>query len=180
MGVLDGYSVSNFDIDGFQPCIKKIQHGTAIIAGDEYSFTAIISPVDKNKSIVLVTWEGLNSTVGDMPTAQITANNQITFGRGYNGSNATNICWQVIEFRNIKSLQTGQAYTATEAYININISPVQIDKAMLIGTIRRASTDALIRYGAFRTKFTSDSQIRFEFYDIRRDTYVVWQVVEFS
>jgi len=114
-----------------------------------------------------------------MPTAKIISNTQIKFERGYDSPNSTYIRWMVIEFENIKSKQSGEAYNSTSGQTDVTISSVNISKSILIGTMRRYSSDTALRYAMYTVEFVSSTQIRFTFEGIL-NTYLVWQVVEFD
>jgi len=179
MGVLDSYAIDSYKIDGAIGNIESIQHGTASIVSNAKSAIININSVDASKSIVLLTWRSEDFYVGDMPTAKIISNTQVRFDRGYNSSNSTYIRWTVIEFKNVRSKQSGEAYNSTSGQTDVTISSVNISKSILIGTMRRYSSDTALRYAMYTVEFVSSTQIRFTFEGIM-NTYLVWQVVEFD
>ncbi len=179
MGVLDNFAIDSYKIDGAIGSIESIQHGTASIVSNATSATININSVDASKSIVLLTWRSEDFYVGDMPTAKIISNTQVRFDRGYNSPNFTFIRWTVIEFKNVRSKQSGEEYNSTSGQTDITISPVNTNKSILVGTMRRYSSGTALMSAIYTVEFYSSTQIRFTFVGIL-DTYLVWQVVEFD
>lgn len=114
--------------------IKSVQRGI-VSSGTSAPANITISPVDINNSIVLVydTYYGNPATYNKLQIkvrGRLTATNTITF-EVEAGGNGWQTAWQVIEFKNIKSLQKGTASVGNGTVTLATISPVDLTKAIV-------------------------------------------------
>ena len=112
--------------------IKSIQRGSVAISSTSVINVPITS-VDLTKSIVLFTHQVPTSTTdvsNTFVTAELTTSTNIAFTRGGTGNGGT-IKWEVIEYNNVKSVQSG-SYLSTLASETKTITSVNTSKSTSI------------------------------------------------
>jgi len=167
-------------ITGTASNIKSIQRGQAVFTS-QTTINVTISLVDLTKSIVIVELQNGNETD---PTAvfvqgKLNSSTQLNLSRqGVGNSNALSIRWTVIEFNNVKSLQTGTSGISTGT---VTISTVDPAKSLVFFSISCyvypvVGTNAGdVRHSAW---FNSSTQIELTFSGNVSTIY--WYVVEFN
>lgn len=130
-GLLSQNALGSFSLDGVGGSnIKSIQSGTA--APTATSQTITISAIDMTKSIVKMTSNaGTGSNLSAlMPKIVITNSTTLTI-TFQSTPPTTYLYWEVIEFNNVKSLQSGVTAIAASTSPNITISSINLSKSTL-------------------------------------------------
>lgn len=157
--------------------IKSIQRGTLNFSGTTTT-TVTISNVDITKSIVIVNISPVNGGFDNSMTcnAQITASNTITFNRNSATTGAV-VNWQVIEYFNVKSLQSGLKNTTLTSDTQ-TISAVNTNKSIVFASWdsdnANASNIILVSY-----VLTNSTTITFTQRNANTRN-IIWYVVEFN
>lgn len=161
--------------------IKSIQRGTATIPYATNQLSVTINAVDVSKSIALCTERQIFSDYSTYLKAGIYQFTTTSLGlKRYNGgtSQALEVDWQVIEFNNVKSKQSGSATPPTGSTQNVTINSVNMNKSILIVTSyvnNSASNGMEISSGIL----TSSTNIQLRGSG-SGTPYVYWQVIEFN
>jgi len=166
-------------ITGTASNIKSIQRGNMTLSAN--SSTVTIASVDLTKAIVRMSYSmssgGTSGIANDCATVALTNATTLTFSVGTYYDNV-NINWEVIEFNNVKTLQSGQKSTAL-ASDSITIASINPLKAMLFYTfsgIQTGGTMPPIFTNAYIYNATTIITSQYTTY-----TKVInWQVVEFN
>lgn len=121
---------------------KSIQRGsTLLLTGATTTINITITSVDMSKSIVIV------STIpkaGSTQNAEIYVRGILTSSTNLQlvrntGSGATDVSWVVVEFNNVKSLQTGSK-SISVASATVTVSAVNTSKSLLFASWTTADT----------------------------------------
>ena len=163
--------------------IKSKQSGTVDIAGLTTK-DITISAVDLSKSIVRVVFGG-NAQAGMLNSVLVSAwfinSTTIRVYRYTSSSDTTQpIYWEVVEFNNVKSKQTGELICAAPT-TDITISPVNLSKTMLFYYLWSQSTGYFINNARLGGYLTSQTNLQFSGY-APQNNYIVadWQLLEFN
>ncbi len=159
----------------WQPSIKSIQRGQFTTTGT--SQTISISSVDTTKAIIRVSDGTSDNVMNNIDYAVVFASstqltltvNTWTVGRTIN--------WEVIEFYNVKSLQTGSYVLSTGSGVeqSITISSVDVTKALLfISETTNNATAAGVAINRIKTA-TSIGVLTWS-----TTKTIKWQVIEFN
>lgn len=158
--------------------IKSIQRGTATIASGTSITYVNISPVNIAKSIIKISFQ-IDTATGDSNEGQIqgklNTTNQIKLSRYFDPANATGtISWVVIEFDNVKSVQSGFKFTNTSSENTVIVSAVNVNKSMLfksytsqVGSVSYPVSNAydrIINSTTIGFKVQSTQSIAYEWY----------------
>lgn len=161
--------------------IKSIQRGVYTSATAATSYDLDITPVDTTKSVILI-----SCTTASIPsapdrvycTAEFVDSNTIRFKKEDPADGIT-VSWQVIEFQNIKSMQTGE-YTLTtdNTEVTVSITSVDTSKSLVFFSTRTPSNvNNINSYLYVRLSASNSLAISGEGTETR---YVRWWVVEFN
>lgn len=156
------------------PNIKSEQRGSVSINSGNFNIT--ISSVDLTKAVVrMVGPYGTNiiNSSGFMCTLSTSTNINVTCA-AY--ASATTIYWEVIEFNNVKSLQTGTATGSSQGDQSITISSINPLKAMIF-TTEKTTWNA--GGGSMTTNRVIDAT-HINIYTFSSTATIYWQVVEFN
>lgn len=173
-------SVSDFFI--FAPKrgsnIKSIQRGVASV--NSTAINIPLTSVDVTKSIVIiqVNSNGENNTQFVAISAKLTTATNLLLSRNATSGTAL-VSWQVIEFNNVKSKQTGTKITNLSSD-TATITSVSTAKSILISTYITAVNVASISACFNNTVLTNSTTITFNTYNITNTTTYEWQVIEFN
>jgi len=144
----------------------------------DYTYT-LPKSYDWTKSVIIVNQTGNGR---DTFAVYSVSSNHVTFRRWPDMGCHYDLVFSVLTLDNVKSLQRGcpRAPTLTVTDSNINISPVNTNKSIIIiGGFCGDESDSRLPYAYFN----SSSQIRVNFYkysDHYQYCYTTWQVVEFN
>lgn len=160
--------------------VKSIQRGSTSITLGSTSVDVSITGTDVSKSFLAFTItapSGGNDS--QLCTGELINSTTIRFARiGTTG--ALNIEWQVTEFNNVKSKQSGTLSTTSETN-NITISAVSENKCIYFISVNNNYTSEISSVAKGRAKLTSSTNL-----SITRETTLgytsvfKWQVIEFN
>jgi hypothetical protein len=179
--------VSIFGVAGSRSNVKSLQRGTATFGSSATTVTATISAVDLTKAIVRISgiWtnnSGSTSYSAGKSLAKVVLTNAttVTITIGVASAYAPTVQWEVVEFNNVKSLQSGTL--AISAYglegMSLVISSVTANKVMAFAS--GSSTDDTTVFSKIRdlscavvdsTHITITTPVA---------ESVNWQVIEFN
>lgn len=163
--------------------IKSRQSGVATIVSGDYILDIDISPVDMSKSIVRVcsyapilkTGPGANPGA-NLPLIKFNSATSINIATNNYTAQDIPVAWEVIEFNNVKSKQSGRSSTSIDGQ-KITISAVDISKSMLFVSYVTNLAD----FRGFIVKYLLYDTTNIQFCFV--DGYAVtaeWQVIEFN
>jgi hypothetical protein len=157
--------------------VNKVQRGIATM--NSQTQTVTISSVDINRSVIIakVYLAGANNGTGYV-RAYFLSGSQIFFEAGTSAT-GSEIHWQVIEFSNVKSHQSGN-FTSTTGTHNVVITPVSA-KAILVWTVcYYDGSNNNQNYTSYAASIDSNlSGITFK-HGWTTDKRVAWTVVDFD
>lgn len=158
--------------------IKSIQRGTLTFPSATIT-NVTISSVDLTKSIVLVTSIGdsVNPAVGCVK-GKLTSATNLALSKAT--TLTANVSWQVIEFYNVKSLQTGD-YTLITAAGTVTVSAVSPTKSLLICSWESTASTSGANYAALNYNLTNSTTITFDIINsANQGRNIHWQLIEFN
>ena len=157
--------------------IKSIQRGSFSYY-NLTTYNVTINPVDTTKSIIYVSHNGGYARANtDLIAAKISNSTTINFSSGDDYTNEVIVSWIVIEFTNVKSLQTGSV-VASGATTNVAISTVDILKSFSVVSKKSTSTSSTTGYYRFTHHITTATNLAITGQNVNTETYE-WQVIEF-
>jgi len=165
--------------------VKSVQRGSTTIPISSSTVSVTINEIDVSKSVIMIKLFSTAGTTIDakdyLVQAKITNSTTITFTNGGSTSSYPQIYWEVVEFDNVKSKQTGTV-TATTTSGNEyapTITAVDTTKSILIATCYYATSITQQRFSCIASRIYSSTQIR-----LIQQTYTTyywhWQVIEFN
>lgn len=161
---------------GGLPNIKNSQSGGVILSGAPMNVP--ISPVDLKIAVLRISI--LAATLGEGPDkicVKATFVNNTTLNLStVNAPSSLGVQWEVIEFNNVKSLQSGT--TSGSANNLISISEMNPNKSLLFFSFSMPSTNLEPSYVQVRGRIQSSSQIQIQNSFAAINTF--WQVLEFN
>lgn len=171
--------------------IKSIQRGTATF--DYTSGTLLnisISSINPNKSIVRITYNrnsenGAQPAFFDIACKIVDATNIQLIRQSVGNSSVTDIIvnWEVIEFNNVKSKQTGVVNgMSSNSNTDVEITSINTNKSLLLFN-HTHNTDnigysSLANYIFIRGSIYNSTTLRF--YILALTPTIYWQVIEFN
>lgn len=170
--------VNIFGVAGSRSAIKSIQRGTASFVDGATSATVSVTGVDLTKAVLLVTYNNSSSDNAAMfINGVITNSTTLTFTRD-TGSRANYFSWQLIEFNNVKSLQSGIFTLGVATSGTVTISTVTTSKAIVF--ISFTGTSSNIYYDVVSAELTNATTITFKKGGAGGSNEIAWQVIEFN
>jgi hypothetical protein len=159
--------------------IKSIQKGTSAISVDSTYIDVGISSVDTGKTIVLLSFVGGANQASNLLVMGRLLNSQtVRFQRVSPNVGAIIVDWQVIEFENVKSLQTG-ILTSTSTAPLTTINPVVFSKSVLFFSYMLNDISTSINIALMKGRLSSSTVLYFE-RPTAQQVSIYWQVVEFD
>lgn len=158
--------------------IKSIQRGTVTMNAVTKDIT--ISAVDLSKSIVQLTVKSAGSAGADCITGELTSATNLKLASGTTGSGNSVVEWTVIEFNNVKSLQSGTTTQTTTTPVTVTISSVDLTKSILFFTFNTTTFGPTSNAMPMSGKFTNNTTLSFANYDTTGTKTIKWQVIEFN
>lgn len=167
--------------------IKSIQHGVVTLPIKSGNTATIsISSVDINKSIVIISYGHSSQQDPGLLSyqAKLTNSTTLTLIRGTSDGSLGPyyLCWQVIEFQSIKSLQHGDVSFSGEASpFSVSISAVNPNKVLVFASAYNAPSsgsnpsDSTI----FGTSIGNGTTLYLYAKGLGYTRYIHWYVVEF-
>jgi hypothetical protein len=141
--VMNGAGTAFLNAPSGGATIKSIQRGITNIPANAFNIQPSISAVDITKSIIRITFVINNGSDPDetIVYGKISSSTVITIGRGNNPAFASgDIYWEVIEYANVKSLQTGsKSVNVANAEQNVTVSAIDVSKSELVFSYRNST-----------------------------------------
>lgn len=163
--------------------IKSIQRGNVTISFSNLTQSVTISEVDTTKSIIILSYTSTSSppNYGSIkPRAYFATGTSFTLERGNASHSGLVVSWQVIEFKDIKSLQSGQTTAATSSTGTQAISSVDLSKSALFFSFSYVSGGSGTMWEP-RMYLSSTTEITYEpGFSITNNVVYSWFVVEFK
>lgn len=161
--------------------IKSIQRGSVSFSTSALDTTATISPVDITKSIVRITYIGLTSSNRNpvLIVPVLTNGTTITFTRKEALGTSVVVRWEVIEYNNVKSKQTGTIALNGATAVTATVTAIDMTKVMLVSAKFGGGTEG-VSWSAkegFQEWLASTTTISFLGNDIGT---MYWQLLEFN
>lgn len=154
--------------------IKSIQRGMTSFLSSENNKTIIINSVNPDNTICFVRMRTNGDVWYDM-SIELLSSTQIKVSQ-YAEHQTDAIIWEVIEFNNIKSKQTGISLIEANA-ASITISSVNVGKTLIFAT-QKSKTTQDGGYAKLSYNLTSATTLGvWTLLSNPRDIY--WQVIEF-
>jgi hypothetical protein len=159
--------------------IKSIQRGYARIDNTSYPIT--ISPVDTTKAIVRIkvtNYTETNSQIrNNLTSIELTNSTTVTLKKNATG-NTFDIYWEVIEFNNVKNIQSG-VKEITASVDNITVSSVDTTKCVLFYsyTSNNTATESISHLVAIG--ITSNTLLHILQYP-STEKLIQWYLIEFN
>lgn len=141
--------------------------------------TISISAIDASKSIARISYRlGGGTNINDTETAiEIVDATTIKLTRNTGLNNYNTYYWEVIEFDNVKSKQTGIAITTGETQ-NVGMSPINMNRSILFCSGTNSSTGNTFYNCGFGYRITGISI--FTLNSSVTTIKVYWQLLEFN
>jgi len=183
-GLLSGNLLSKASVFGSSggSNIKSIQRGTADMANAS-TLNIAISDVDLTKSIVIVS--GVTSGVAGTyfwVQGKLLNSTTVSLRRNSVGTPAYLVDWVVIEFNNVKSLQTGE--TSVGNFLSVTQAVTSIDplKSLLVHSWFTDYNDNFVTEAVWINKIESSTGISFRraAYATAGNWYIRWYLIEFN
>lgn len=155
--------------------IKNTQRGIASITNGNTSVTVVLSTIDITKSIVKISYFGVGTL---QPRAVITNSTTLTITR-YASSGTTNVNWEVIEYNNVKSLQSGNLNLTGSTESVVSVSSINTLKSTLY--VSHSTNDTDLNQVSLRDRIIDSTSIgfKFDFSDTSTAT-IQWYLIEFQ
>lgn len=165
---------------GGSSVIKSIQRGIATI--NSLDFSVPITTVDPSKSIVLVNYYPAFATQWNSRThirGYLSGDGSAVYLAVYAYYSNIYAAWQVIEFNNIKSLQSGLLTNSSNlSSLTVTVNSVNLAKSILFCSYQSKDGTETLKYGLPRYYLSDSTTITFENCD--KINYINWYVVEFN
>jgi hypothetical protein len=169
--------VSIFGVTGNLGNFTSIQRGSFQPWNGNTNLTATItiSPVNVNNAVVIIKLfpsNPANAASYESCYAQLTASNQITLTRTQGVSLTTTVHWEVIEFNNVMSKQSGLATS------DVTIASVNLSKSLIFSSSNSTDTGT-----GYATKFIGYAYLANASTVSTMKTgteTLAWQVIEFK
>lgn len=160
--------------------VKSIQRGF-VATSNQSSINITIDVIDETKSIVRIFFKpsAANNTEYDLFMAKITSSTNINLSRKTAYAVAYDVYWEVVEFKNAKSKQSGDlSVNGGYGFVAQSISSVDQQKSMIFVSAKAVNASANIRSALDVVKFDSSTQI--SVMQANQNRMVHWQVIEFK
>jgi len=162
--------------------IKSFQTGAAVITNLN-TLDIAISAIDTSKSVIRI-WvkpAGSNNTDYEAIMAKITSSTQINLSRKTAYAGVNYIQWEVIEFNNVKSKQSGDLtvpFGTAGTFQTTAISSVDVNKSLIFGSFKAIAGDTGIASALNIFKISSATEVSIS--KAGQSYSAHWQVIEFK
>lgn len=162
--------------------IESHQNGSLTFTPTTTTLT-ISAVVPANSIVKVYPMQGSNTGLTEYVSAEITNATTVTFRHGQAVS--VNIMWEVIEYNNVKSKQSGVKSQSALTTSGINaytvpIASVNTNKSILVSSIDVAVSSE-IYYDRYGREITNATTLTFKVYGpVNADINIRWQVIEFN
>ena len=161
--------------------IKSMQRGALSFPNGVSVQTVTISPVATDISLVKITSYGTSDTANNTTyKVELTNTTTITISKETTSTIAT-IYWEVIEYNNVKSKQTGSLNLTTDLETLVGITSINKDKSILYATHSTTHSTSANAPQASRLLYSlENNQIALRTAANGYSAPVRWQVIEFK
>ena len=165
--------------------IKSIQSGRLLMTATSHNIA--IASVDLSKSIVIVNFSSSEASVSDaqylFTKGKLTSATNLNLTRYFADTNTT-VYWQVIEFNNVKSLQTGELTLpfntgSLDNLINVNNYTPNKAAVFISYTQNVNGSNLAGLFGVYVEKYSA-TQINIARKHLYFTGTVYWQLIEFN
>lgn len=161
---------------GLNANIKLIQRGETTWGTVTTKNITLAVPIDPKKSVVFVDFYPNTNAAVIQTAIEIVDATTIGITRTTATSNTQPIYWQVVEFTNVKSKQTGTT-VGTGALNVVTISAINMSKSLLV--MSHKSTLAGTTYTSFTRSGKITSATSISLLSVLTTSTIYWQVIEF-
>jgi hypothetical protein len=160
--------------------IKSSQRGELTLGALTTTTDVTISTVDLTKSIVKISVQSPNNVNLNQWTcyATLTSPTNLQFVIPTASGTTGLVSWEVIEFNNVKSLQSGLT-SMTSLTMNVTISAVNLNKSILFFSNNSNATLIATHYFTLEGLLTASTNIKFSTLFANVIT-AKWYVIEFN
>jgi hypothetical protein len=144
-----------------------------------------VSSIDITKSIVIIREQGYNSGYGVktkmVGAALINSTTLRLYLNTYNVNTQPQVTWQVIEFNNVKSKQSGiKLISAYDTDVTVTISSINTAKSIIICSATSSGTSDSDQALQFNARISNSTTIAFKTSANASEITAYWQVIEFN
>lgn len=160
--------------------IKNTINGIFTLGTTETEKIITISSIDPSKSIITADQmlvSGTSYSDDFMVSAEIIDSTTIKFKRAVSGT-GLQITYEIVEFENVKSKQSGVSNSVSAGVGTININPVKIEKSLLVYSFYTSTRSTASSYYFIQPYFFDTSTIKVNLATTSK--YLYWQVLEFN
>lgn len=160
--------------------IKSIQRGEISLDGSATTTTISITEVDLTKSVIIINVYGSGGSASvDAVRANFASSTSVVFTRSVAGGIPI-VAYQVIEFNNVKSLQSGLTLVNTVPQ-NVTITAVNPAKSIVFSSLSNPQTAQNSSYVIGLISLTNSTNLKFHCRAADISNYSVqWYVIEFK
>lgn len=182
--VLEGYTVGteNGIVAGLLKkgaILKIIQRGSVRLPFQSTSVIVPVTPYDTSKAYVSFTWSNKGSG-GDQVTVTPQGNYGLSFNNRSNSSGDTEIDWELIEYEDGVSVQTGtMAISDGNSESPVDIAPVNPSRSIVILSYRASSNISGYYVYNVRGEFIANNKLLLKRMTTNGSQTVRWYVVEY-
>jgi len=159
--------------------IKSIQRGSATIVNGQVKLAITITEVNQSNSIVRVTHIG-TSAEPRISLIRVTflSNTQIEIEKNSSATPNDLIYWEVVEFNNVKSKQTGSVTLSSTSVVNTTVTSVVLGKSMVFYSHVHSATTTDVRAAILSCRLSTATNLASQ---INLVTAVTgYQIIEFN
>lgn len=161
--------------------IKSMQKGIATYQ-DVTSLDIAIATIDLTKAIVIIELVSSGTNYTGTVAAKFTSSSNVNISTYSSTSNAMLVNWWVIEFNNVKSLQSGSKTwsTTTNGFVikPVTIASVVPLKSLCFVTVKTNYGNAVVGPNSIVGMISSPTNLNLSVYDQPGDAE--WQIIEFN
>lgn len=168
---------------GLSGLIKSVQHGTTNITATQ---NVTISAVDLTKSVIMITVMAVSAATAAQASvsAHFNSSTEITLTVG-NATGTKSVSWEVIEFIQVKSLQTGTTAVTTGTGVTgtntATVTSVNRNKSILYLSRITTHPGSGSEINSFAGEITNSTTLTFSAYWAGGQTITFrWFLVEFN
>lgn len=169
--------------------IKSLQKGSVSATSSSTTTNVTINNVNIDKSIVIsnfnINYDGTSATANAnniLFTSKLSSSNLLVLERGNSVINTIGLNYQVIEFNNVKSKQSGTTtLLSASTSITVTISPINIEKHMLVYSVRATNVATFFVLLHVGGRVNNATQLEFIHSNgSATETMIIeWQLIEF-
>jgi hypothetical protein len=160
--------------------VKSVQRGTVALTSAQVDVS--ISAVNTNNVELVMTYTMGSNSFAYIPKGKVLNGTTLRFDTDANSSGATVVQWEITEYYNLKSRQSGTlTSTSPTGTDNIGITAVNTSKSKCIATFRfiGPTGGGSVGLDGIRAALTSATNLQVTTANIGSNVIIEWQVLEF-